>query len=63
MRMSGRLARTGWRQVEVRDPQTWSHFGGNNDGVFDGPVSKITIAIDPVNVHLFDQKSGERISG
>jgi hypothetical protein len=37
---------TGWRQVEVRDPEKWSHFGGNNNGVFDGSVSKITIAID-----------------
>ncbi|MGE6740401.1 ABC transporter ATP-binding protein [Allorhizobium pseudoryzae] len=27
------------------------------------PGEKITIAIDPVNVHLFEQKSGERISG
>jgi len=43
---TGAVNWTGWRQVEVRDPEKWSHFGGNNDGVFDGPVSKITIAID-----------------
>jgi hypothetical protein len=43
---TGAVNWTGWRQVEVRDPEKWSHFGGNNDGVFDGQVSKITIAID-----------------
>lgn len=45
---TGPVTWTGWRQVEVREPQKWSHFGGNNDGVFDGNVGKITIAIEQI---------------
>jgi hypothetical protein len=43
---AGNVTWTGWREVEVRNPQKWSHFGGNNDGIFDGNVQKIVIAID-----------------
>ncbi len=43
---TGNVNWSGWRQVEVRDPEKWSHFGGNNDGVFDAPVRNIVIAID-----------------
>lgn len=43
---TGNVNWTGWRQVEVSNPQKWSHFGGNNDGVFDAPVRNIVIAID-----------------
>jgi hypothetical protein len=43
---TGSVNWSGWREVTVRDPESWSHFGGNNDGRFDGPVRGITIAID-----------------
>ncbi|MBL8230105.1 MAG: heparinase II/III family protein [Bryobacterales bacterium] len=39
---------TGWKEVEVRNPESWSHFGGNNDGVFDGAVRNVTVVIDRV---------------
>lgn len=43
---TGNVSWTGWRQVEVKDPEKWSHFGGDNDGVFDAPVRNIVVAID-----------------
>jgi MYXO-CTERM domain-containing protein len=35
---------TGFRTVEVSDPSTWTHYLGDEDGVFDPPAR--TIAID-----------------
>lgn len=43
---TGTVNWSGWREVVVREPEKWSHFGGNNDGRFDSPVRGITIAID-----------------
>jgi hypothetical protein len=29
---------TGWKQIEVSHPESWTHYLGNNDGKFDLPV-------------------------
>ena len=36
---------TGWREIAAADPQRWSHYLGNNDGVFDPPVKTVTIEL------------------
>jgi hypothetical protein len=43
---AGNVTWTGWREVQIGDPEKGSHFGGNDDGVFDAPVRNVTIAID-----------------
>jgi MYXO-CTERM domain-containing protein len=35
----------GWREFLVSDPETWSHYQGNDDGVFDLPLSKISFQV------------------
>ena len=37
---------TGWREISVAAPETGSHFGGNNDGIFDGPARNFALVID-----------------
>jgi hypothetical protein len=44
---AGNVNWSGWREVEVKDPEKWSRFGG--DGVFDAPVRNITVVIDQVS--------------
>ncbi|MBI4876990.1 MAG: heparinase II/III family protein [Acidobacteria bacterium] len=39
---------TGWRRIAATEPEKWSHYLGNNDGVFDGPVR--TVALDIASV-------------
>jgi hypothetical protein len=39
---------TGWKQFTVRDPESWSHYLGNNDGVFDGPVRTMAVELTAV---------------
>ena len=36
----------GWREFLVSDPETWSHFQGNDDGLFDLPLSKISFQVE-----------------
>jgi len=37
----------GWKLIEVSDPEKWTHYLGNNDGVFDGPVRNVTLELWP----------------
>ncbi len=39
---------TGWRQLDARDPARWSHYLGNNDGVFDLPVKTAAVELTSV---------------
>jgi MYXO-CTERM domain-containing protein len=36
---------TGWRTVEVADLPAWSHYLGNDDGVFDLPVARASVQL------------------
>ena len=36
---------TGWRQIQASDPARWSHYLGNNDGVFDAPVKTVCVEV------------------
>jgi len=36
---------TGWRQITASEPQSWSHYLGNNDGVFDPPVKTVSVEL------------------
>lgn len=63
---------TGWKEVVVHEPEKWSHYLGNEDGVFDLPLKQFTIqmeyvaggpeegaiAVDDVAVHF----SGEPVN-
>jgi hypothetical protein len=42
----GPLDWTGWKEVIVRDPEKWSHYLGNNDGVLDLPIRQISVQVD-----------------
>lgn len=44
----GPLDWTGWKEVTVRDPEKWSHYLGNNDGVLDLPIRQFSVQIDYV---------------
>ncbi len=44
----GPLDWTGWKEVTVRDPEKWSHYLGNNDGVLDLPIKQFSVQIDYV---------------
>jgi predicted outer membrane repeat protein len=35
----------GWQEVEIDDVQNWPNWGGNDDGLFDSPISQITLQI------------------
>jgi hypothetical protein len=37
----------GWKRIEVSQLETWSHYLGNNDGLFDGPVKTVTLELWP----------------
>lgn len=36
---------TGWKQITVYNPESWSHYLGNADGVFDGPAKTVTLEL------------------
>ncbi|HET8546560.1 MAG TPA: alginate lyase family protein [Bryobacteraceae bacterium] len=38
----------GWKEVEVRQPSTWSHYLGNNDGIVDLPIRSVTLEVGRV---------------
>jgi hypothetical protein len=38
---------TGWKRVEVSGIENWTHYLGNNDGVFDGPVKTVSLELWP----------------
>ncbi len=44
----GPLNWTGWKEITVREPEKWSHYLGNNDGVLDLPIRQISVQIDYV---------------
>jgi hypothetical protein len=37
---------TGWQEVEIPDVQAWGSWGGNDDDIFDQPVTQISLQID-----------------
>jgi hypothetical protein len=39
---------TGWKLISASDPESWTHYLGNADGVFDLPVKNITIELTSV---------------
>ncbi len=39
---------TGWRTVEVDDLPSWSHYLGNDDGVFDLPIARASVQLSHV---------------
>lgn len=39
---------TGWQEVTVHDPEKWSHYLGNNDGMIDLPIKQISVQLDYV---------------
>ncbi|MBN1770442.1 MAG: heparinase II/III family protein [Deltaproteobacteria bacterium] len=39
---------TGWRTVEVADLPSWSHYLGNDDGVFDLPIARASVELTHV---------------
>lgn len=42
---AGTLDFTGWRHFELSDVASWSHFLGNDDGVFDPPVGLVSVQV------------------
>ena len=36
---------TGWREITLEDPESWSHYLGDDDGVFDPPLSKVAVEL------------------
>jgi len=40
---------TGWREVTASDPARWSHYLGNNDGIFDTPVKTVAVELTYVS--------------
>jgi hypothetical protein len=38
---------TGWKRIEVTQLDTWAHYLGNNDGIFDGPVKTVSLELWP----------------
>lgn len=38
----------GWKRLEVRDPESWTHYLGDNDGVFDAPVRSVAVEVTAV---------------
>ncbi|MEK7407265.1 MAG: heparinase II/III family protein, partial [Acidobacteriota bacterium] len=38
----------GWREITASDPARWSHYLGNNDGVFDTPVKTAAVELTHV---------------
>ncbi len=36
---------TGWREITLQDPETWSHYLGDDDGVFDPPLSQVAVEL------------------
>jgi hypothetical protein len=51
----GPVAWTGWRLLTASDPTRWSHYLGNNDGIFDGPVRSVAVELTSV--------AGARVEG
>ena len=43
---------TGWRNFTVNNIVGWTHSGGNDDGVFDTPVSDIVVQISKAGTRL-----------
>jgi len=39
---------SGWREIAAAQPEHWSHYLGNNDGLFDPPVKTVTIELTQV---------------
>jgi len=44
----GPVTWTGWRKIEVRNPESWSHYLGNNDGIFDAPARTVAVELTAV---------------
>jgi hypothetical protein len=42
---AGLLDFTGWRSIDAADPAGWSHYLGNDDGIFDPPVNSIGVEL------------------
>lgn len=42
---AGILDFTGWQHFEATDPETWSHYLGDDDGVLDPPVDSVAVAV------------------
>ncbi len=40
---------TGWRLVTASDPAGWTHYLGNNDGVFDTPTKSVALELTYVS--------------
>jgi hypothetical protein len=40
---------TGWKEVTVTNPQTWTHYLGNDDGVIDLPIRTASIELQQTN--------------
>ncbi len=36
---------SGWREITAAAPERWSHYLGNNDGVFDAPVKTVAVEL------------------
>ncbi len=36
---------TGWREITLQDPETWSNYLGNADGIFDPPLSLVAVQL------------------
>ena len=41
----GNVNWTGWREIRAAEPAGWSHYLGNNDGVFDGPLKLVGVEL------------------
>lgn len=35
----------GWRRIQATAPERWSHYLGNNDGIFDPPVRTVSLEL------------------
>lgn len=41
----GAIDWTGWKALDVPDIDTWSHYLGDDDGVFDAPVRSVSVQV------------------
>jgi hypothetical protein len=39
----------GWKRLEVRNPESWTHYLGNADGLFDAPVRSVALELTAVD--------------
>jgi hypothetical protein len=44
----GNIDWTGWRTITVKEPATWSHYLGNDNGVIDGGVRTVALELGSV---------------